>query len=344
MLIVSPGKILYITADPDAISQISSRRGDFPKPIEIYAGVDIFGKNVVTTEGQVWRHHRKITSPPFTDKNNHLVWKESLHQAQAMMDGWISPGSDSSGTLPNIASEAMRLSLHVISLAGFGVRLKWPHEEKHAPIPPGHTMSYKQALETLLLNLIAVMLTPKWILRNSPLRFHKVGYQAYTEWGMYMREMYQEKLAEIKIGEKRGGMDLMRALVEGAGKDSLDADSQINDDILGNAFVFILAGHETAANTIHFAILYLAMHWQSQKNLQDDLDRILGDKPVDEWDYDTDMVQLFGSMCGAVMNEELRLIPPVTGIPKMTPKDRPQTLQLRGQQVTIPGGAFVNIR
>lgn len=85
-----------------------------------------------------------------------------------------------------------------------------------------------------------------------------------------------------------------------------------DDEILGNAFVFILAGHETAANTIHFSILFLAMHWSSQKHLQDDLDAILGEKPVAEWDYDNDMPKLFGSMCGAVMNEELRLVPPVS--------------------------------
>ena len=54
------------------------------------------------------------------------------------------------------------------------------------------------------------------------------------------------------------------------------------------------------------------MHWSSQKRLQEDLDAILGDRPITEWDYDNDVPKLFGSMCGAVMNEELRLIPPVS--------------------------------
>ena len=54
------------------------------------------------------------------------------------------------------------------------------------------------------------------------------------------------------------------------------------------------------------------MRWSSQKRLQDDLDSILGDRPITEWDYDNDVPKLFGSMCGAVMNEELRLIPPVS--------------------------------
>lgn len=90
LLIVSPGGLDLLVADADVVGQMTTRRNDFPKPIERYAGVDIYGKNVVSTEGAYWRHHRKITSPPFTEKNNYLVWQESLHQAQSMMAGWVS--------------------------------------------------------------------------------------------------------------------------------------------------------------------------------------------------------------------------------------------------------------
>ena len=358
ILTVSPAKNTLYVADAEATNQITTRRNDFPKPTEIYTSVDLFGKSVVSTEGANWRHHRKITSPPFTEKNNHLVWQESLHQAQSMMSGWLSTNDTSTGALKDVAAQTMRLSLHVISRAGFGVRLEWPHEESEKMIPEGHSLSYKDALSGLLENIVAVMLTPKLILRNSPFKLHKVANEAYVEWGRYMQELYQEKQNEVKAGETREGMDLMGALVKGAGmttetlnangdpekaKSSTSGHLLTEDEILGNAFVFILAGHETAANTIHFSILYLAMHWASQKRLQEDLDTILGDKPVSDWDYDTDMPKLFGSMAGATMNETLRLIPPVTGIPKSTPRDQPQGLHLKDQNVTVPGGCMVTL-
>lgn len=276
-----------------------------------------------------------------------------------MMTGWMGTSRDSSGPLKNVAAEAMRLSLHVISRAGFGVRLEWPHEEGSELIPAGHTLSYKQALETLLIHIVAVMLTPKTILRNSPLKLHKVSNEAYVEWGKYMREMYEAKLRDVKAGVSTEGLDLFGALAKGAGitNESLNDESGkdpekasvskkqllTDDEILGNAFVFILAGHETAANTIHFSILYLAMHMDSQRRLQEELDAILGGRPVSEWDYDTDLPRLFGGMCGAVMNEELRLIPPVIGIPKSTAKDGPQGMQINGQHVTVPGGAMIEL-
>lgn len=185
-LVVSPGKLSLLVADAEAINQITTRRNDFPKPIEIYGSLDLFGKNVVTTEGQLWRHHRKITSPPFTERNNTLVWQESLHQAQSMMSGWMK-GQNSSGPLKDVAAESMRLSLHVISRAGFGVRLEWPHEESKSQIPAGHTLSYKQALESLLANIVVILLTPKWILRYSPFKLHKDTNEAWVEWSKYMK-------------------------------------------------------------------------------------------------------------------------------------------------------------
>jgi hypothetical protein len=170
-IVCSPGRNSVFVADPEATTQITTRRNDFPKPIEIYGSVDLFGKNVVSTEGSIWRHHRKITSPPFTEKNNHLVWQESLHQAQSMMASFLDKNAEK-GTVSDIAAATMRLSLHVISRAGFGRRLLWPHEEleqdgQAGVVPEGHTMTYKDSLSTLLENIIAVMLLPKWFLGKS---------------------------------------------------------------------------------------------------------------------------------------------------------------------------------
>ena len=186
-IVVAPGGNMIWCADANAISQIMTRRNDFPKPIDLYRAVDIYGKSVVSTEGQVWRHHRKIASPPFTEKNNHMVWGESLHQAQAMLKGWTGPRGDEVRTLTTVAADTMRLSLHVISRAGFGVRLLWPGVEDGLAtedevkkssrtdgvtsmgMGAGHTMTYTDALGTLLHNLVPIMLLPHFLLSMFPL-------------------------------------------------------------------------------------------------------------------------------------------------------------------------------
>ena len=175
---------------------------------------------------------------------------------------------------------------------------------------------------------------------------------------MYMNEMFQAKKAEIAAGKiEDDGLDLMGALVKGAGinKETLSSSPSLEKgnsisgqaltdaEILGNAFVFILAGHETAANSIHFSLIFLALNPATQRRLQADLDSIFQGKPTSEWDYERDLPKLFGGMLGAVMNEELRLVPPVVHIPKSTLPNQPQTIMLNGKKCLVPGGALINL-
>lgn len=192
---VSPERNELYTADADVISQITTRRNDFPKALEVYESINLYGNNVVTSEGQLWRHHRKITSPPFSEKNNHLVWTETLEQCQAMVNAWFDGniGKTGSKTIYTLADDAMRLSLYVISSAGFGVRLQWPgtegaHANGHvkdeedgsassSEIAQGHTMSYTDALGTLLHNILWVLILPPFLLSNSMTDCHIPGFR-----------------------------------------------------------------------------------------------------------------------------------------------------------------------
>ncbi|KAI9718144.1 MAG: hypothetical protein M1828_006842 [Chrysothrix sp. TS-e1954] len=352
-LLVSPTRLVLWVADADVVNQIVNRRNDFPKPISLYAALDVYGKNVVSTEGTYWRHQRKITSPPFSESSNQLVWRESLAQAQSMLTGWR---AHELATIPNIAGDTMRLSLHVISRAGFGVRLHWPHEEEEGSVklPPNHTMTYGDALGTLLEHLITVMLIPQAILAWSPFKFQRTAHEAFVEWGKYMRELYQTKQEEIERGGATEGLDLMGALVSGAGTASGAAKGNANKpkagsnmlsdtEVLGNAFVFILAGHETTANTIHFAFLYLALNPSAQAKVQENIVQLFGDRPSEQWNYEHDLPALFGSWVGAVLNETLRLIPPAIGIHKSTLKGSPQALNFNGRQIVVPDNVHIDL-
>lgn len=186
-IVVTPERNVLFTADADVISQITTRRNDFPKPLEIYESLKIYGNNVVTSEGQLWRHHRKITSPPFSEKNNHLVFAETLGQCQDMVDSWMDGDRENSKTIHTVADDAMRLSLHVISRGGLGVSLKWPTKAKatengqvkdeegntsSASVPEGHTMSYADALGSLLHSILPLLIVPKFLLsKQSSLQF-----------------------------------------------------------------------------------------------------------------------------------------------------------------------------
>jgi cytochrome P450 len=175
----SPTGVLIWTAEPEAIHQITQRREAFPKPLESYKVLDIYGRNVISTEGTDWKMHRKVTSPGFNEKNNVLVFKESVAQTQGMLRKWMGPDDKGNHTLTEVPMDSMRVTLHIISRIGFGVGLLWPQEEpsendkkaslnysSHQPTE-GFTMSFEDALSKLLENLLWVLLFPDWLLSES---------------------------------------------------------------------------------------------------------------------------------------------------------------------------------
>jgi cytochrome P450 len=168
---------------------------------------------------------------------------------------------------------------------------------------------------------------------------------------MYMEDMYEAKKREVVSGQfdKADGLDLFGALISKSGIAADSSDGKAKDsvlsksDILGNGFVFTLAGHETTANALNFSLIFLAMNQSSQTHLQEDIDKTLQGKPISEWTYEEDFPKLFASMAAAVMNETLRLIPPVINIPKSTVHDRPQTINFEGRRIVVPGGITVYV-
>ncbi|KAL9087194.1 MAG: hypothetical protein Q9159_003761 [Coniocarpon cinnabarinum] len=376
-LLVSPGRTVAFVADCEATCQITARRNDFPKPIEIYAILALFGKNLVATDGAVWRQHRKIAASSFSEKNNRLVWEETLRQVGSMVESWLLQGSmpyGATNAVWAVAEDTMRLSLHVISKAGFGLEMLWPFEQERRlgpggqhQHPPGHDMSYTDAMGVFLHNILIILLVPAWLQRILPIPRVQKARKAFLEWDRYLREILEEKKKALAQGTGQdGGMDLMGTLLRGANTQAdngaqNDADSKTkgassttanmdpesvfgDDEILGNAFSFLFAGHETVANTAHFSLLLLAMNPDLQRQAQDELDGILKDKRADEWDYDQDLTRISNGLIGAILNEELRLFAPVEYIPKSTPRSQPQSLTLaNGERVTIPANSMVGL-
>lgn len=39
----------------------------FPKPTHLYGAVDVFGPNIVSSDGDLWKKYRKISGPSFSE-------------------------------------------------------------------------------------------------------------------------------------------------------------------------------------------------------------------------------------------------------------------------------------
>jgi cytochrome P450 len=163
-----------------------------------------------------------------------------------------------------------------------------------------------------------------------------------------MQEFLEEKAKEVRRGDKEVGMDIMGSLVATSYQDRQDNGKggiQLDDkEIIGNAFIMFLAGHETTANVMHFTMLELANNPATQRQLQQDIDTILGrDTDPATWDYEEKVGPMQASMLGAVMNETLRTLPPVTEVPKKVTSTQAQSVMVDGVRYTLPPNTYIGL-
>jgi cytochrome P450 len=80
-LVVTPKEINLYIGDAEVVEDILSKRKDLIKAEEAGTALNLFGTNVVTLNGEDWARHRRITTPPFNERNSNNIWKESIYQA-----------------------------------------------------------------------------------------------------------------------------------------------------------------------------------------------------------------------------------------------------------------------
>jgi cytochrome P450 len=200
-----------------------------------------FGPNVVTTQGDLWRLHLKITLPPFGDAVNRLVWSETFRQTNLLASAWSTQASD------NLKIDIYSVTLNVMVYAAFGQQSDWT--DGSATLPPGHELSLVKAICGVVLNLPHILLLPQWLLKRSP---WKHVYTAYNEFERYLHELLDAEKARIAMDDTYNSKvkgNLLTAILKSnkASKDeSVDSKGQrttlTDKEILGNAFMFLLAG------------------------------------------------------------------------------------------------------
>ncbi|OJT02987.1 Cytochrome P450 4X1 [Trametes pubescens] len=307
-------------------------RARFPKPLGPYKVLLTFGPNLVASEGDEWKRQRKLVAPAFSEKNNKLVWDETVRIIYDLFDNvW---GTQDTVIVDNITDLTVPITLLVIGVAGFGRRITWNED---AVAPEGHNITFKDALNVVSRNLFLQVLFPHWLLKwgtSSMRRF----YASYKELGQYMQEIIDARRSgEVK--EERH--DLFSSLLD-ANEGLIESGEKLSDiGLMGNVFIFMVAGYETSAHTLAYAFILLALYPDEQEKLYQAIKTTLSDDRTPEYHEFSSFAY---SM--AVFNETLRLFPPVITIPKQSAEDTSfTTTNAAGEKRTIPvpKGTYVTV-
>ncbi|KAL5522930.1 hypothetical protein ACEPAF_1197 [Sanghuangporus sanghuang] len=316
-------RVMLNVADAGAIKEITSARSKWPKPVEQYTLVLQFGRNIVATEGDEWKKHRKLANPAFSEPNNKLVWDEAVRITTDMIDNvWE---NREVVEVDHAVDITLQIALLIIGSAGFGRKISFAEDLK---IPPGHNMSFKDALHIVSTDMILPTVLPAWSL-NLTQRLRNVR-TAMADLSKYMQEMIDERRNAEKKPERH---DLFSSLLDANMAEAEGNESRLEDsELIGNIFIFLLAGHETTAHTLCFTLGLLALYQDQQEILYQHIMSVLPDKRLPTYE---DMSSL--SYVLAVFYETLRLFPPVATIPKKSAEDTTLvTTNSAGEKIVVP--------
>lgn len=133
-----------------------------------------------------------------------------------------------------------------MSCAGFGQQADWTDDVKSVPV--GHNMTLVDSVYTVVAYLPHILLLPKWLLKRSP---WKRAYQSYVEFDRYLQEFLAiERSRLVEDSNYQGNMmgNLLTAVLKSNSNHEKavgltgEKTALTDNEILGNIFIFLLAG------------------------------------------------------------------------------------------------------
>lgn len=297
----------YLCNDPVLVRRVLDERpADFPKSGRVTEGLlPLLGRSVFVTNGEEWLHQRRIIDPAF--EGGRL--KESFQAIWAACEAAVARMEPGEVEVELAASHA---AADVIFRTLFSI----PIEDQVAQAVFHEFRAYQRSAP--ILNLAAFLPLPRW--------FPRLHRRATKRSAKVIRRLITGLTADraVAIAEGKAPADLATKIM--TTPDPVTGAPFGTGEMVDQVAIFFLAGHETSASTLGWALYLLATHPVAQ-------DRVAAEAAALRPEFG-----VVGSLrfTRDVFREALRLYPPVPMMVRETtvPED------FRGRKVK-PGAQVV---
>jgi cytochrome P450 len=280
---------LYVVFHPDGVRRVLATEADrYRKDNRFYEELRwALGDGLLNSQDARWLRQRRFIQPLFTRRRIAGYADSMAEEAAALVAAWRPAAA--AGRPVDAHAEMSALTLRVVGRLLFGsdVERAIPVVRYAFPLLGGYARSRAFA--------------PVAIPREWPTPANRAAVRARQA----IRDVCDELIARRRAAPEAVRGDDLLGLLVGArdGEEALD-DAEIRDQIL----IFMLAGHDTTAVALTFALHLLGRHPEALRRLRDEVDGVLGDRtPTAD-----DVEQL--PYAAMVLKEAMRLFPPAPGI------------------------------
>ncbi len=245
---------LYVIRHPDHVRQVLVTEADaFEKTHSAFDRLgQVLGQGLLTTDGEVWRRHRRIMNPAFA-KRAIVGYVPAMAREAAVSIERLRRGGEL-----DVDKEMVDLTLRIVGKTLLGIELSEDVERVGAAMRVFQTM------------LAAPGSLPKAVLWPVERRIARAT-----------RDLDEviERVLEARSKTPPREPDLLQMLLDAVDPD--DASVRLSPRELRDELVtFLLAGHETTSNTLTWALYLLSRAPEVRERLDQEL-ASLGGAPLD---------------------------------------------------------------
>jgi cytochrome P450 len=280
---------IFLINHPDYIEDVLvNHPRKFIKGRILQANKRVFGRGLLTSEGEFWLRQRRLAQPAFHRARIAGYGATMVEYAERLLHEWHS------GEERDLHKEMMRLTLQIVGKTLFDADVERDAQD------------IVKSLELLLelgANFRRTIFIPQWLPTPTNLRL---------ELAIRRIEKVLYRIIAEKRASGRDAGDLLSMLLAAQDEDgSRMTDKQLRDE----AITLFLAGHETTANTLSWTWWLLAQNSAAEAKLHAELQTVLAGRAPSL----DDLPKLVYT--NHVITESLRLYPPAWGTARTAIED-----------------------
>ncbi|MEP1201957.1 cytochrome P450 [Tateyamaria sp.] len=237
----------FLMNQPDLVKTVlKDRPDDFPKSDRIGEGLrPLLGNSVFLTNGEVWKRQRRIIDPAFEGgrlrETFPAIWNASEAAAGRLQEG-----------VSEIEAQTSHAAADVIFRTLFSI----PIENELAAAVFEEFRTYQRSQP--ILNLAAFVPLPRWM----PRLFRGDTRASAARIRALITQLVVQRADEIALGT--APQDLATKIMTTA--DPITGETFSPEEMVDQVAIFFLAGHETSASALAWALYLMALYpdWQDK--------------------------------------------------------------------------------
>ncbi|XP_071101635.1 cytochrome P450 3A24-like [Haliotis cracherodii] len=291
-----------------------------------------FSTNLFNSRGETWRRLRNIISPTFSGVKLRRMC-EGLNTCAGKLTENLAAVAESGETVV-VKKYFGAFTMDSIASTAFGIDTDSQNGTESGFLKAAKNIFDNNVIGNPILFIALVFPCLQPVL--AKLGFSTLPRSSKAFFENSVKDIIKQRREEPEADRRRRG-DFLQLLLNAENDAKQDGNTDQShkkmstDEVIGQAFVFFLAGYETTASTLQFLAYVLATHPDIQQKLSEEIDSVLGDKDPD---YDSIHELVYMDL---VVTETLRLYPIVPDVDRYVS----ETTTIKGW--TFPKGVYINI-